>query len=208
MGEPEPTKATESEPEKMDTTEEKKSEQEEKPVSEEESEESDVDLEVEGVIEPDNDEPLPVGDESVEVTEEMIDESTSKRMEAMNAMSEGNMEEAVKHFTDAILKNPLSASLYAKRASCLIKMKKPNAAIRDCNKAIQINPDSAQPYKWRGRAHRLLGHWEQAFKDLGQACKLDYDEQTNEWLKEVELNAHKVQEHNRRMERKKEEKEL
>jgi len=34
-------------------------------------------------------------------------------------------------------------------------MQKPNAAIRDCDKAIKMNPDSAQPYKWRGKAHRL-----------------------------------------------------
>ena len=40
--------------------------------------------------------------------------------------------------------------------SCFIRMKKPNAAIRDCDEAIKINPDSAQPYKWRGRAHRLV----------------------------------------------------
>lgn len=32
---------------------------------------------------------------------------------------------------------------------------------------------------------RLLGHWEEAAKDLGMACKLDYDDQANEWLKEV-----------------------
>ncbi len=38
--------------------------------------------------------------------------------------------------------------------SIYIKLKKPNAAIRDCDKAITMNPDSAQPYKWRGKAHR------------------------------------------------------
>lgn len=38
--------------------------------------------------------------------------------------------------------------------SVFIQMQKPNAAIRDCDRAIKINPDSAQPYKWRGKAHR------------------------------------------------------
>jgi len=32
---------------------------------------------------------------------------------------------------------------------------------------------------------RLLGHWEEAMKDLSMACKLDYDDDANEWLKEV-----------------------
>ena len=69
--------------------------------------------------------------------------------------------------------------------SVLIKLKKPNAAIHDCNIAVEINPDSAQGYKWRGRAHQLLGHWEEAAKDLQTACKLDFDEDSNIWLKEI-----------------------
>ncbi len=64
-------------------------------------------------------------------------------------------------------------------------MQKPNAAIQDCNEAVRLNPDSAQGYKWRGKAHVLLGHWEEAAKDLQVACRLDYDEDANEVLKEI-----------------------
>lgn len=39
--------------------------------------------------------------------------------------------------------------------SVLLKLSKPGAAIRDCDKAISINPDSAQGYKFRGRANRF-----------------------------------------------------
>ncbi|EDO49749.1 predicted protein, partial [Nematostella vectensis] len=159
-----------------------------------------------GVIEPDVDEPVPMGDDSIEVTEEMMGEANDLRMKAMEAMNEGNLEEAIKLFTDAIMKNPHSAPLFAKRASCFIRMKKPNAAIRDCDKAAQINPDSAQIYKWRGRAHEFLGHWEKADKDLAQALKLDFDEQVNEWFKDVHPKALKIAEHNRKYQRKREEK--
>ena len=47
-----------------------------------------------------------------------------------------------------------SALLYAKRAECYIKLKKPNAAIRDCDAALLLNPDSAKAFKCRGVAHR------------------------------------------------------
>ena len=40
--------------------------------------------------------------------------------------------------------------------SVYVKLQKPNAAIRDCDKAIQINPDSAQAYRQRGKAHRYV----------------------------------------------------
>ena len=36
---------------------------------------------------------------------------------------------------------------------------------------------------------RLLGHFVQAAKDLRTACKLDFDEVADEWLKEVTPNV-------------------
>lgn len=36
---------------------------------------------------------------------------------------------------------------------------------------------------------RLLGHWEAAYKDLSRACALDYDDEANEMMKEVQGNV-------------------
>lgn len=44
--------------------------------------------------------------------------------------------------------------LYAKRANILLKQERVKAAIKDCDEAIKLNPDSAAAYKYRGRAHR------------------------------------------------------
>ncbi|KAG7281173.1 LOW QUALITY PROTEIN: hypothetical protein CRUP_032876 [Coryphaenoides rupestris] len=119
------------------------------------SDESDIEIDNEGVIEPDTDEPQEMGDfENLEVTEEMMDQANDKKMEAINALGEGDQEKALDLFTEAIKLNPCMAVMYAKRASIYIQMKKPNAAKRDCDRAISINPDSAQPYKWRGKAHK------------------------------------------------------
>lgn len=79
--------------------------------------------------------------------------------------------------------------LYAKRGQAYLKLQKPNACIRDCTQALKLNPDSAQAYKFRGRAHRLLGQWEEAAKDLRSAAKIDFDEQVDEWLREVTPNV-------------------
>lgn len=86
-----------------------------------------------------------------------------------------------------------SAIFFAKRSQCYLQREKPRAAIRDCDRALEINPDSAAAYKFRGRAFRLLGKWEEAAKDLRNACKLDFDEQTDEWLREVTPNVSKAQ---------------
>lgn len=62
---------------------------EEEEEEEEEDVESDIELGNEGVID-DNDEDMPVyGDDTVEVTDEMIDEANDKRSAALDAAAEG-----------------------------------------------------------------------------------------------------------------------
>ena len=48
----------------------------------------------------------------------------------------------------------------------------------------------------------------QAAADLATACKIDFDEQADEWLKEVQPNAKKLAEHQRKKDRKEAEKAL
>ena len=84
--------------------------------------------------------------------------------------------------------------------SVFIKLQKPNAAIRDCDRAIEINPDSAQPYKWAGKAHVPLGHWVEAVHGPALDCKLDYNEDVSVMLKEVQPRAQKTAEQQRKSE--------
>ena len=144
----------------------------------------------------------------------MLEQADVKRSEAQAKLSEGAFEEAIALFTQAIENNPQSAILYAKRAQCYIKLQKPNAAIRDCNRALEINENSQQGLKWRGKAHRyvilsrkkkslgprtyigknisyfsMLGHWEAAYKDFCKAQISDFDEDVQTWCKEVEINV-------------------
>ncbi|CAO2594535.1 Hsc70-interacting protein [Lemmus lemmus] len=137
----------------------------------------------------------------------MMDHANEKKRAAIEALNDGELQKAIDLFTDSIKLSPHLAILYAKRASVFVKLQKPNAAIRDCDRAIEINPDSAQPYKWRGKAHRLLGHWEEAAHDLILACKLDYED-ASAMLKGVQPWAQKIAEHRRKCEQKREEREI
>ena len=83
-------------------------------------------------------------------------------------------------------------TICTKLCSVLIKLQRPMAAIKDCTEAARLNPDSAQVYKWRGRAHQLLGHWEEATKDLQMASKLDYDDDVIAWMKEIKPKVVKI----------------
>lgn len=37
-----------------------------------------------------------------------------------------------------------------------LKLNKPNACIKDCTRALELNCDSAAAYKFRGRAYRYI----------------------------------------------------
>uniref|UniRef100_I1KQM1 Hsp70-interacting protein N-terminal domain-containing protein n=1 Tax=Glycine max TaxID=3847 RepID=I1KQM1_SOYBN len=163
--------------------------------------ESDIELDNADVVEPDNDPPQKMGDPSAEITEEQRDAAQLAKSKAVDAMSQGNLDEALAQLTEAILLNPQSAILYATRASIYMKLKKPNAAIRDADTALKINPDSAKGYKIRGMSRAMLGLWEEAASDLHVASKLDYDEEISMALKKVEPNALKIEEHRRKYER-------
>ncbi|KAK6148230.1 hypothetical protein DH2020_019142 [Rehmannia glutinosa] len=143
--------------------------------------ESDVELDNSDVVEPDYDPPEEIGDPSVDVTEENQEASQESKSRAMDAILE---------------------------ASIFVKLKKPNAAIRDADAALQINPDLAKGYKARGMARALLGLWEEAARDLRVASKLDFDEETSMMLKKVAPNVKKIEEHRKKYEKLHQEKEL
>ena len=78
----------------------------------------------------------------------------------------------------------------------------------DGDHALALNPDSAAALKYRGRAHMLLGNWAAANTDLGQANTIDFDDEVAEWLTTVKPNAKRAQEHKRKYDRLREEREL
>ncbi|KAK4479399.1 hypothetical protein RD792_014912 [Penstemon davidsonii] len=134
--------------------------------------ESDIELDESYVVAPDNDFEE-MGYPTVEVSEENQEAAEVLKSYALNAICE---------------------------ATCYVKLKKPNAAIRDVDVALQINPDLARGYKARGMARAMLGLWEEAATDLNMASKLDFDEDTYMMLKKVEPNANKIKDHRQRYE--------
>ncbi|KAM0921835.1 hypothetical protein ACQ4PT_006580 [Festuca glaucescens] len=114
---------------------------------------------------------------------------------------ECKLNEAIEHLTEAILLNPTSAILYATRAGLFIKMKKPNAATRDADAALQdINHEG-----WR---KLCSGSGKMLLMTFHVAAKLDFDEEISAELKKVEPNVHKIEEHKKKYERLRKERDM
>jgi hypothetical protein len=69
-----------------------------------------------------------------------------------------------------------STSLLAARADCLLSLRRPGAALGDCNAALALNPDSVKALKYRGICNAYLGRWTDANADLSACQRIDFNE--------------------------------
>jgi len=154
---------------------------------------------------PDTDfETIEMGDPNKEVSEDDDNDSLSLMGAGRKAAREQKHDVAIAKLTEAILLNPKGSSLFATRAESFLELKRPNAAIKDSNRALELNPDSAKAKKARGRALRFLGKYAEAFYDLQQGNLLDYDENTDKLIKEIKERAEKGIQQKRKDDEKKE----
>lgn len=124
-----------------------------------------------------------------------FEKASEFKMKAADLKSEGQWEEALEQYTNAILAAEPSALLYANRAVALMQLGRPRAAEHDCSLALGMNPDSAKALRVRGKARKALGDYEAALHDLSASQQIDFDESVVGDLKELsELHLAKEKE--------------
>eukprot|EP01062_Namystynia_karyoxenos_P060000 TRINITY_DN51440_c0_g1_i1.p2 TRINITY_DN51440_c0_g1~~TRINITY_DN51440_c0_g1_i1.p2 ORF type:complete len:324 (+),score=115.20 TRINITY_DN51440_c0_g1_i1:70-972(+) len=121
-----------------------------------------------------------------DVTERALLRSAELAGEAQYLASEGHLSRALAAIGEAISMNPGQALLYVERAEIHLRMRRPNAAVRDCDAALRINPDSAGAHKVRGRAFRMLKNWELSAHHMRLGNQLVYDGSSYALQKRVE----------------------
>eukprot|EP00439_Symbiodinium_sp_Y106_P068626 s1793_g11.t1 len=101
------------------------------------------------------------------------------------AMQAGDFTGAINVYTEAMRSGGSNPQMLCTRSALLLKMKRPCAAIRDCTAALKINNHMVKAYRLRGMAHRRLGHWKKAYRDLTEAQHLKFDPDTSDMHKLV-----------------------
>ena len=119
------------------------------------------------------------------------EDAMEAKMAAAEAASNGDFEGAVAGYSKSLAANP-SALTYAKRAEALLKLGYPSAAIADCDKALEINPDSAKTYKVAAKALTTVGKFDDAYKRLCIGNKIDEDEDSAALQKTLKLKVDKM----------------
>ena len=135
-------------------------------------------------IEDSEEEEPPFPEMAPENVEELDDNALEKQQELKAASAElaeeQNFEQAMNKLTEAIVIGCASALMYGRRAELLMRLNRPRAALRDCGRALELNPDSGKAYKTRGRANAKLKRWTAAHSDFQEGLKIDYDDATYE----------------------------
>jgi len=81
--------------------------------------------------------------------------------------------EAVKHYSEAIKRNPSDHKVYSNRAACYTKLGALPEALKDAEKCIEIDPTFAKGYSRKGHAQFFMKEYNKALETYQLGLKQD-----------------------------------
>jgi len=85
----------------------------------------------------------------------------------------GDFATALKHYTEAIRRNPDDAKLYSNRAACYTKLAAFDLGLKDCDKCLELDPNFVKGHLRRGKILHALGSYARALSAYERALTLD-----------------------------------
>ena len=112
-------------------------------------------------------------EETADEEEEEYVDKTEKWWEGRLLAGNGNYEEAIECYDEALEQDPEYTTAYISRGNAKQEIGKCEEAIADYDKALDLDPEYAEAYNNRGNAKKQLGEVEAAMADYDKA--LDFD---------------------------------
>jgi len=81
--------------------------------------------------------------------------------------------EAIKHYTEAIKRNPQDHTLYSNRAACYTKLLEYPSALKDCDEALRISPEFVKAYIRKGNVQFFMKEYHKCLETYEKGLKFD-----------------------------------
>nr|BAJ85944.1 predicted protein [Hordeum vulgare subsp. vulgare]BAJ97130.1 predicted protein [Hordeum vulgare subsp. vulgare] len=85
--------------------------------------------------------------------------------------------EAIKHYNEAIRRNPKDARVYSNRAACYTKLGAMPEGLKDAEKCIELDPTFSKGYTRKGAVQFFMKEYEKAMETYQAGLKLDPNNQ-------------------------------
>ncbi|XP_030648633.1 stress-induced-phosphoprotein 1 [Chanos chanos] len=89
------------------------------------------------------------------------------------AFQKGDYPLAMKHYSEAIKRNPNDAKLFSNRAACYTKLLEFQLALKDCEECIKLEPAFIKGYTRKGAALEAMKDFSKAMDAYQKALELD-----------------------------------
>ncbi|XP_027334894.1 tetratricopeptide repeat protein 1 [Abrus precatorius] len=115
-----------------------------------------------------------------ELKQKALVEANEAKVEGNKFFVDGKYEEALSQYELALQAAPdmpsaveLRSICHANRAVCFLKLGKYENTIKECTKALELNPVYVKALVRRGEAHEKLEHFEEAIADMKKILEID-----------------------------------
>ncbi|KAK9275189.1 hypothetical protein L1049_022450 [Liquidambar formosana] len=115
-----------------------------------------------------------------QLKQKALAEANDAKLEGNKLFGKGLYEEALTQYELALQVAPdmpssveIRSVCHSNRAICFLKMGKYEYTIKECTKALELNPTYMKALLRRGEAHEKLDHFEEAIADMKKILELD-----------------------------------
>ncbi|KAK7255885.1 hypothetical protein RIF29_29312 [Crotalaria pallida] len=115
-----------------------------------------------------------------ELIQKALVQANEAKVEGNKLFVDGKFEEALSQYELALQVAPdipssveIRSVCHANRAVCFVKLGKYENTIKECTKALELNPVYLKALVRRGEAHEKLEHFEEAIADMKKTLEID-----------------------------------
>merc|ERR1711884_779295 len=97
----------------------------------------------------------------------------AEKLKGNERFKNGDWAAAVKHYTEALKRNPKDAKIYSNRAACYTKLNAFDLTIKDCDTSISMDPTFVKAYLRKANVLKAMGQAKNAMEVYSKAMELD-----------------------------------